>query len=54
MKATINIDGALQVWPENEIEAYALRQWQNNYRMGDDTSLLCLAWDHDTSSQADA
>jgi len=46
MKATIDVDGVLTVIPENECEAYALRQWQENYRMGDDTSLLCLAWDY--------
>ncbi|KVS52234.1 hypothetical protein WK39_26610 [Burkholderia cepacia] len=27
MKATILAGGALQVWPESELEAYALAQW---------------------------
>ena len=46
MKATIDVDGTLTVLPENECEAYALKRWQENYRMGDDTSILCLAWDY--------
>jgi len=46
MKATIDVDGTLTVLPENECEAYALKRWQENYRTGDDTSLLCLAWDY--------
>ena len=32
MKATINADGVLTVVPDNETEAYALRQWLTNWR----------------------
>lgn len=46
MKATIDVDGVLTIIPENECEAYALRQWQENYRMGNSTSLLSVAWDY--------
>ena len=51
MKATINADGLLTVSPDNEIEAYALRQWLTSWKlaaMTDDsvtTSALCIAWD---------
>jgi len=52
MKATINPDGVLTVIPDNETEAYALRQWLACYRPAAPTdaiintpSALCIAWD---------
>ena len=53
MKATINPDGLLTVTPDNETEAYALRQWVVGYRPATPTDAptiacpnrLCIAWD---------
>jgi len=40
MKATISPTGTLDVIPETSIEAYALRQWWNNFQNGNQTSSL--------------
>ena len=54
MKATIDAAGVLTVAPDNQTEAYALRQWLTNWRLeprADDApaikipSALCIAWD---------
>ena len=50
MKATINAKGTLTVFPETEVEAYALRCWgENNFCIGKDKQLLdssniIIAW----------
>jgi len=52
MKATIDADGVLTVFPDNETEAYALRQWLASYGPAAPTdapttacpSALCIAW----------
>jgi len=50
MKATINYLGRLSVIPEDELEAYALKAWWQNYLSGDrsdkmDASSLCVEHD---------
>jgi hypothetical protein len=53
MRATINANGLLTVSPDNETEAYALRQWLANYRPANaidaptinTPNALCIAWD---------
>lgn len=53
MRATINADGVLTVAPDNETEAYALRQWFTNWEpraradnapASQTPSGLCIAW----------
>lgn len=35
MKAKINQDGLLNIYPENELEAYALNKWSDeNFHLG--------------------
>jgi len=53
MKATIDEDGVLTVFPGNKTEAYALRQWLASYEPAAPNdapraacpSGLCIAWD---------
>jgi len=60
MRATINADGLLTVSPDNQTEAYALRQWLANYRPANaidaptikTPSALCIAWDDLTDPAA--
>ena len=40
MKAKINEDGQLEITPESPIEAFALKQWSNGYKSGDEQSVF--------------
>lgn len=43
MRATIDSTGTLIIVPENEIEAYALRCYQEKFESG--AAAICFGWD---------
>ncbi len=45
MTAFLTKQGRLVIQPDNQTEAYALKQWSENYLRGDEHSCLSVEWD---------